>query len=182
MVADPIRRVKVGQRPSASHMNRVVETANQFHRLTVSPPLEIIWTPSGPVISINNTPITVTEKWVKITGATAFGPASDYTWKYSWSGIHFTNAGYRKIESDNTSGSQNLFNDMEEINNLASSSDLPFGNGVFPADIASDETFNMDLVAITKGTPVLARKVVGTSDNVTFYRFSSPNGLTGGCV
>ena len=119
--------------------------------------------------------------WAKITGNTAADSPAQNRWKYAWSEVTKTSAGYGGWEvlsggRSGTTSTDPACNSIEDMNTAANGHTE--GNGVDPANLDTSEyTFTMK--PCTSDNVVWMREVnIGGADE---YWFSYSNGVDGSC-
>ncbi len=141
----------------------------------------------GPPAPLPNTPTPQNAPafWAKITGCTAADSPAQNRWKYAWSEVEKTSAGYGgwTVKSGGRSGTTSTDparNTIEDINTGADAHTE--GNGVDPANLDT-ASYTFTMMPCTTNNPVVMHEVgfaVG-STAYTEYWFSYENGVCGSC-
>lgn len=114
--------------------------------------------------------------YARITGHTLVDGESA-VWTYSWAEYAQSAAGPGNLtdKTGGRTGTDDAYNDLEEINPDAEASTAPYGNGIFPdqLDVDGDETPDFAIGPVPDGTPVRLWAVLCADDSL-IYRFSTP--------
>lgn len=155
--------------------NRMVDELERSLRLAVAPPLRMEDTPAGRFLSLAGQQARIR---IKITGSTQDG--SNKRWKYDWSEVRKTSAGYggwtasSDARTGHTTDYDYAFNLVEDINGASGA----YGNGVNSSNL----TGTLDIKPVPNGVILWAwvelPPVAGQKPELWF---SYENGIDGGC-